>query len=137
MDARALGRIREHDLTRFLRDKGVPAFHTDVFDIIIYILGEWIGIELKENNRKQEKWNLTVHTNTWKNQMELARKTGMKRVVIYLSEHVGDWVIEDLELIDQRVKKSKGQLTRITIKNLIKIKMEKWLIMRGITSKTA
>jgi hypothetical protein len=54
----------------------------------------------------------------------------MKRVVIYLSEHVGDWVIEDLELIDQRVKKSKGQLTRITIKNLIKIKMEKWLIMR-------
>jgi len=54
VDARALGRIREHDLTRFLRDKAVPAFHTDVFDIIIYILGEWIGIELKritENKR--------------------------------------------------------------------------------------
>lgn len=136
MDARALGRVREHDLTRFLRDKAVPAFHTDVFDIIIYILGEWVGIELKENNRKQEKWNLTVHTKTWKNQMELARKTGMKRVVIYLSEHVEDWVIEDLELIDQRVKKSKGQLTRISIKNLTKIKMEKWLTMQGIISKT-
>jgi len=104
VDARALGRVREHDLTRFLRDKAVPAFHTDVFDIIIYILGEWIGIELKENNRKQEKWNLTVHTNTWKNQMELARKTGMKRVVIYLSEHVGDWVIEDL-----RANRSKSE----------------------------
>jgi len=136
VDARALGRVREHDLTRFLRDKAVPAFHTDVFDIIIYILGEWVGIELKENNRKQEKWNLTVHTKTWKNQMELARKTGMKRVVIYLSEHVEDWVIEDLELIDQRVKKSKGQLTRISIKNLTKIKMEKWLTMQGIISKT-
>jgi hypothetical protein len=46
-------------------------------------------------------------------------------------------VIEDLELIDRRVKKSKGQLIRITIKNPIKTKMEKWLIMRGITSKTA
>jgi hypothetical protein len=72
--ARALGTIGEHDLTRFLRGKGVPASYSDVFDIIIYILREWIGIELKENNRKQEKWNLTVHTNTWKSQMELARK---------------------------------------------------------------
>jgi len=137
LDARALARRREHHITRFLRDKGVPAFHTDVFDIIIHTLGEWYGIELKENHRKEEKWNLTVHTNTWKNQMELAQKTGMKRAVIYISEHVGNWVIENTEPIDQRVKKSKGQLTKITIKNLNKIRMEKWLNIIGITSKTA
>lgn len=54
-----------------------------------------------------------------------------------ISEHVGNWVIENTEPIDQRVKKSKGQLTRITIKNLNKIKLEEWLNMIGITSKTA
>lgn len=103
----------------------------------MHILGEWYGIELKENHRKEEKWNLTVHTKTWKNQMKLAKKTGMKRAVIYISEHVGNWVIENTESIDQRVKKSKGQLTRITIKNLDKIKLEKWLNIIGITSKNS
>ena len=137
LDAGARARRREHQITRFLRHEGVPAFHTDVFDIIIYILGEWYGIEFKENHRKEERWNLTVHTKTWKNQMELAEETGMKRAAIYISEHVGNWVIENTEPIDQRVKKNKGQLTRITIKNLNKIKLEEWLNMIGITSKTA
>ncbi|TET19811.1 hypothetical protein E3J74_04910 [Candidatus Bathyarchaeota archaeon] len=73
---RGRARRREHQITRFLRHEGVPAFHTDVFDIIIYILGEWYGIELKENHRREERWNLTVHTKTWKNQMELAEKQG-------------------------------------------------------------
>lgn len=137
MDPRARARRREHQITRFLRTEGVPAFHTDVFDIIIYILGEWYGIELKENHRREERWNLTIHTKTWRNQVELAEKTGMKRAVIYISEHVGNWVIENTEPIDQRVKKSKGQLTRITIKNLNKTKLEEWLNMIGISSKTA
>ncbi|MDI6905415.1 MAG: hypothetical protein QMD13_08045 [Candidatus Bathyarchaeia archaeon] len=118
LDARAYARRREHQITRFLRNEGIPAFHTDVFDIIIYILGRWYGIELKENHGKEEKWNLTVHTKTWKHQMELSEKTGMKRAVIYMSEHIGNWVIENTEPIDQRVRKSRGQVTRITVKNL-------------------
>jgi len=61
----------------------------------------------------------------------------MNRAAIYISEHVGNWVIENTEPIDQRVKKSKGQLIRITIKNLNKIKLEEWLNTIGITSKTA
>lgn len=128
LDARAYARKREHQITRFFRNKGTPAFHTDVFDIIIYIFGKWYGIELKENHRKEEKWNLTVHTKTWKNQMEMSQKTGMKRAVIYISEHIGNWVIDDIEPIDQRVRKSRGQLTRITIKSLRRIRLEKWLI---------
>lgn len=48
--------------------------------------------------------------------MEMSQKTGMKRAVIYISEHIGNWVIGDIEPIDQRVRKSRGQLTRITIK---------------------
>jgi len=63
-----------------------------------------------------------------------AQKTGMKRAVIYVSEHVGNWVIEDIEPIDQRVKKSRGQLIRITIKNLRRTRLEKRLYMIEITS---
>jgi len=133
LDARAYARRREHQITRFLRNEGIPAFHTDVFDIIIYVLGKWYGIELKENHRKEEKWNLTVHTKTWKNQMELSEKTRMKRAVIYISKPAGNWVIETTESIDQRVRKSKGQLTKITIKNIKRIRLEKWLNMIGIT----
>lgn len=137
LDARAFARRREHQIARFLREKGVPAFHTDVFDIIIYVLGEWYGIELKENHRKEEKWNLTVHTNTWKNQMRLAQKTSLKRAVIYISEHVGNWVIHDNEAIDQKVKASRGQLTRMTIRKLERIELEKWLNMIGIIGEDA
>ena len=66
--------------------------------------------------------------------MEMSQKTGMKRAVIYISEHIGNWVIDDIEPIDQRVRKSRGQLTRITIKNLRRIRLEKWLHTIGITS---
>jgi hypothetical protein len=83
LDAGAHAKRREQQITRFLRHEGVPAFHTDVFDIIIHTLGEWYGIEFKENHRKEERWNLTVQTKTWKSQMELAEETGMKRVAIY------------------------------------------------------
>lgn len=133
LDARAYARRREHQITRFLRNEGIPAFHTDVFDIIMYIFGKWYGIELKENHRNKEKWNLTVHTKTWKNQIELSEKTGMKRAVIYISKPAGNWVIETTESIDRRVRKSKGQLTKITIKNMKRISLRKWLHMIGIT----
>jgi len=65
--------------------------------------------------------------------MELSEKTGMKRAVIYMSKPAGNWVIETTESIDQRVRKSKGQLTKITIKNIKRIRLEKWLNMIGIT----
>ena len=134
LDARAYARRREHQITRFLRNEGIPAFHTDVFDIITYIFGKWYGIELKENHGRGEKWNLTVYTKTWKNQMELSEKTGMKRAVIDISKPAGNWVIETTESIDQRVRKSKGQLTKITIRNMKRIRLEKWLHMMGVTN---
>ncbi len=37
--------------------KSVSAVHTDIFDVITYILGERYGIEHKENRREEGKWN--------------------------------------------------------------------------------
>ena len=39
-----------------------------------------------------------------------------------------------IEPIDQRAKKSRGQLARMTVKKLDRIELEKWLNMIGITS---
>ena len=74
LDARAYARKREHQITRFFRNKGTPAFHTDVFDIRIYIFGKWYGIELKENHRKEEKWNLTVQQKRGKTKWKCPKK---------------------------------------------------------------
>jgi len=58
----------------------------------------------------------------------------MKRAVIHISEHVGNWVIEKIESIDQRAENNRGQLARIAVEKLDKIGLEKWLNMIGITS---
>ena len=131
----------EKRIVEFFRQNGVPAIHVETFDVLAKILGDCYAIEVKRNDVKVKgrEWDFGIHKQTWLNQIMTAEQFGWKRILIFCCKY-GDYIIDDLGWIDQKVRKSPTKHTmRLSLQKRILLKykcptLAEWLKMLKILS---